>query len=711
MDGEQGAGDGPGPGMVARAVRAAGAGAFEWDLTTGRVVCDPGMLVLLDLPPAPDGVVPAGSFLDRLDPADRERANQELRSALATGAPVDLEVRVSATGGGARWLGVRAHVTRVGDGADDDGAPTLLSGIALDTTEVRTAQDRGARVLEAIPTAFFALDRRWRFSYVNAEAERVLGASRRDLLGGVVWDLFPAALGTRFEERYRHAAATGEPVMFEEYYPAPLDTWYEVRAWPSGEGLSVYFLDVTARREAQQQAARATTEAVATAERAALGATVTAELSEILEPGRAVARLADLLVPTLADWVVVTVEETDDAGRPHLHDVASAHHDPAARPLVERYAATRLAALADDAYLLRSLRTHEPLVVQRGVTAAVRDVLRPGEARDVLEQLAPESGAVVPMRARGRTLGGLSLFRGASRSPMTPEEIAVAVELAGRAALVLDNARLYSQQRTIAEGFQRSMLTAPPEPDHVEIAVRYHPAAEAAQVGGDWYDAFMHPGGATYLVIGDVTGHDLAAAASMGQVRSVLRGIGATTGAGPAGLLEDLDRALTTLQADVIASTAVVRLEQTPEELRRGVTRVRWSNAGHLDPMLISPDGEVSDLVGGEHDVLLGVAPERDRREWELVVPRGSTVVLYTDGLVERRGEDLRVGIARLRDALAELADLDLETLCDALLARMLPPLPDDDVALLAFRLHPQDGPRPAEAGPNRTPPTAPTTG
>jgi serine phosphatase RsbU (regulator of sigma subunit) len=280
--------------------------------------------------------------------------------------------------------------------------------------------------------------------------------------------------------------------------------------------------------------------------------------------------------------------------------------------------------------------------------------------------------------------------------------------VAARAGLVLDNARLFRQQRELAEGLQRSLLTPPPQPDHVQIVVRYVPAARAAEVGGDWYDAFLQPAGATVLVIGDVIGHDIAAAAAMGQIRSIVRTIGAEDGAAPVEILRRADRVMDTLQTGTAATAVVARLEQTDDERTRGVTRLRWSNAGHPPPMVVNPDGTVLPLATVPADRLLGVTPGVSRRESEVLLDRDAVVLLYTDGLVERRDQDLDAGLARLQRELEALAGEDLDRICDQLLERMLPGSPDDDVAIVAVRLHPQDRPRPPEAGPNRVPPTVP---
>jgi PAS domain S-box-containing protein len=555
--------------------------------------------------------------------------------------------------------------------------------------------------------AFISFDREWRFTYVNAEAERVLGRDREELLGGDIWQLFPAAVGSDFELRYRQAMATGQPQTFEAHYPEPLNGWYEVRAWPGPDGLSVYFLDITARREAQAEVERV-------ALRSALLAEVTAELAGTLDAEEAVARLTRLVVPQLADWCIVTLVD-GDAAAPDLRrvrDIGCWHADPDRRPLVERYAEIRRAALTERSYLGRALATGRRVVVSGGATEAVCAVLGSDEARALLRQLAPDTLVVLPLRASGRTLGLLTMFSAAGSAHPANSDLDTAMEVAARAGLALDNARLYAEQRRLAEGLQRSLLTEPPEPDHAQVVVRYEPATEVAQVGGDWYDAFMQADGAMVVVIGDVVGHDTEAAAAMGQVRGLLRGIGATTGDGPAAILGRLDAAMELLQVGTTATAVVARFEQTPDERRSGVTRMRWSSAGHPPPIAVTPDGTVTVLTAdgatGAADLLLGIEPGTPRTESEVALGRGTTVLFYTDGLVERRGQSLDEGLARLRATLAELAGHGLDELCDDLVARMVPARPEDDVALAAVRLHPQDQPRPPEAGPSRLPDAVP---
>jgi hypothetical protein len=152
----------------------------------------------------------------------------------------------------------------------------------------------------------------------------------------------------------------------------------------------------------------------------------------------------------------------------------------------------------------------------------------------------------------------------------------------------------------------------------------------------------------------------------------------------------------------------VRRPEQTPEEKAAGLSRLRWSNAGHPAPLLLHHDGRIEELAGTRAELMLGVDPAAARTDSVVTVHRGSTLLLYTDGLVEGRDLPLDEGVARLRAALAELADEPLSVLCDAVIERLRPEGLQDDVALVAIRLHPEDRPRPPEAGPERVPPGIP---
>jgi len=450
--------------------------------------------------------------------------------------------------------------------------------------------------------------------------------------------------------------------------------------------------DITAARQEQEQAERA-------ARRAELLGRVTAELTETLDADRAVARLAGLLVPDLADWCIVSLVTDDRTGagagtdpgrswRHRLRDVGWAHADPAAAPVLERYLPARIPALTDDNPVVRALVTGEPAHLPAHAVQVLQAGLAPGPARDLIGQLAPDAALIVPLRARGRTVGLISLYNGPGRG-LAAQDVRLVQDVAGRAGLALDNTRLYQQQRHLAEELQRAMLTDPPRVEHLQFAVRYAPAAQAAQVGGDWYDAFTQSDGAVTLVIGDVVGHDVAAAAAMSQLRSMLRAIAAHSGGGPADVLHGLDTTMGTLRMPITATAVVARIDRTVEDRAAGSARLHWSNAGHPPPVLIRPDRTIEILDHGDPDLLLGLDPSLARTQTTLTLAAGATLLLYTDGLIERRGQALDDGLTLLHRTLTDLPDptVPLDQLCDHLLERMLPAQAQDDVALIAVRL------------------------
>ncbi len=426
--------------------------------------------------------------------------------------------------------------------------------------------------------------------------------------------------------------------------------------------------------------------------RAPMLARVTAELASTMDADVAADRLAQLLVPALADWCVVTLVDDEEPrpGRRRLRDIATWHTDPALRAVVAEYAAARIGAMSEHAFLLDAIRRGELVEVRTGAAVALKGVLHPGRVHGLVDTLAPTWLVVLPLVRAGRTIGALSMF-GAARDALGHDELTTLRQVTAAAALALDNARRFRQQRDVAEALQRALLTEPVEPDDLEVVVRYRPAGESTHVGGDWYDAFLQPDGATMFVIGDVAGHDIEAASVMGQLRSMLRAIAVTTKDGPAGVLAQLDAAMRTLRIGTPATVVVARLEQTPEERERGVTRIRWSSAGHLPPMVVASDGSVVVLEARDHGPLLGIVPDSPRNESEVVVERGSTLLMYTDGLIERRDRDLRAGLAELRRTLERVGDEPLESLTDALVAELPADAGEDDVALVAVRLHPQD--------------------
>jgi phosphoserine phosphatase RsbU/P len=234
-----------------------------------------------------------------------------------------------------------------------------------------------------------------------------------------------------------------------------------------------------------------------------------------------------------------------------------------------------------------------------------------------------------------------------------------------------------------AETLQRHLLGDLPELPQLDTAVRYLPAGRHAQVGGDWFDAFLLADGTTVLAIGDVAGHDASAAATMAQVRGMLRAIAQATDGSPATVLTVLDQVL----ADLRLHTLMTVLVATVEDQADGSVVLCWSNAGHPPPVLARAEGSTS-LLTRTPERLLGVAPGAHRTDHGVVLGPGDTVLLYTDGLVERRGAPLDQGFDWLLGELRTLGRQPLGRLCDELL-RELGGRVDDDVALLAVRVQP----------------------
>ncbi len=244
----------------------------------------------------------------------------------------------------------------------------------------------------------------------------------------------------------------------------------------------------------------------------------------------------------------------------------------------------------------------------------------------------------------------------------------------------MDNARLYQDTRSIAERLQRSLLPVLPQVEGLQLAARYAASSATAQVGGDWYDSFLLPHGDTGLVIGDVTGHDLDAAIAMSQLRSMFRGIAVDREEPPAEVLRRLDLANHSLHREATATCVYGVLKGSA----RGPWELKHSSAGHPPPLLTTRDGRARYLGGGA-GLLLGMDPDVTRETARHMLPAHSTLVLYTDGLVERRHEHIDDALERLRLHAAGLAHEPLDTFCDELLIG-LGADSTDDIAVLAVR-------------------------
>ena len=232
----------------------------------------------------------------------------------------------------------------------------------------------------------------------------------------------------------------------------------------------------------------------------------------------------------------------------------------------------------------------------------------------------------------------------------------------------------------LSEAFQRSLLPEQVLRGRPELTARYQPAAELAQIGGDWYDHFDLPDGSLSVVIGDVAGHDQQAAAAMAAVRNLLRGVAfAQLDAPPSRLLSVLDAAMPSASRDLVATAVLGRITGRAE----GRLRFLWSNAGHPPPVLVDATGRAR-LLDTEPDLLLGLDAATRRVDHEVALCPGDSLVLYTDGLVERRGVDLTDSLDWLVDLLHDGHLQTLGEIADGLVAGVVDA--EDDVAVLVLR-------------------------
>ncbi|MFI2370724.1 SpoIIE family protein phosphatase [Streptomyces sp. NPDC018833] len=408
-----------------------------------------------------------------------------------------------------------------------------------------------------------------------------------------------------------------------------------------------------------------------------------------LDVTRTAEELAEVAVPRFAD--VVTVELLD----PVLHGeepsgvstemrrtaVVGLEGDHLLSPvgkLIRFVAAHPMAAGAADgrAVLVEDLSASEGWRAQD-----------PERARRILDH-GIHSLILVPLRARGVVLGTAHYWRGNASPPFEEEDVSFAEELAARAAVCIDNARRYTREHTMAVTLQRSLLPSRvPEQTALEVAYRYLPAR--AGVGGDWFDVIPLSGARVALVVGDVVGHGLHAAATMGRLRTAVHNF-SVLDIPPEELLGRVDELVAQIDSDEAAAdgegqgiTGATCLYAVYDPASG---QLAVATAGHPGPAVVHPDGTV-DFPELPISPPLGLGTGLPDESAELTVPEGSRLVLYTDGLIEDRDRDLDVGMATLRDALAG-PDRSPEDTCAAVVDAMMPDRPRDDIALLVARTH-----------------------
>lgn len=524
--------------------------------------------------------------------------------------------------------------------------------------------------------------------------EEVTGTNCR-LLQGPNTDR--AALG-----RIGRALKAREPIteVLLNYRKDGTAFWNQVSISPvfDGNGELVNFVgvqnDVTERVLVEQERRAALAEAEEARSQLRLLAEATTQMTGALDVRDACARLARSLVPELADLCAVDLLERPGAGV--AQRLAVAGRDPADEQALLELARLRRYRPGAGSATGRVLAGGEPaLLLDLPDRGADRHPDDPAAAA-AYDRLRMNAVLVVPIRARGRVLGALTLI---SQSPYgrryTSRDLHLATDIAGRAGLTVDNARLYEVEHAAAATLQRSLLPAVPQVDGLQLAARYLVGVDGNQVGGDWYDALNLPDGSVGIAVGDVVGHDLKAAAAMGQLRGVLRSY-AWDGGRPGSVLDRCDQLVQGLEMAAMATAVYARIEPAGAGgCTDGERLLRYANAGHPTPLLLEPDGKLVRL--DEHrSPMIGAVPRLGRRSADgggrsdaaIRMRPGSMLLLYTDGLTDMTGEDADERTELVERTVAGLpAGADAELAVERVQAACVPAHLRDDVALLAVRL------------------------
>jgi PAS domain S-box-containing protein len=412
--------------------------------------------------------------------------------------------------------------------------------------------------------------------------------------------------------------------------------------------------------------------------RLALMAEATSTLSATLEMDELLDRLAGLCVPLLCDWVYLTL--VDEYGT--VRGSAHRHRDGREEDL-EQFTSLHVMHLPENSPSRRSMTTARPVLLADVTDEVLEAAVHSPGAREAFRRLGGASVMTVPMVARRRTLGAMALVSIDPDRRFGQDDVDLVEDLARRAALAMDNVRLYQQEHTVADTLQRSLLPELPDIAGIEAAAHYVSASSAADVGGDFYDLLQLPDGSIGMVVGDVVGHDVAAAAAMGHLRGLIRAsIWEAEDPDPGTVLTRVDRLVQGLRVASMATMVYARA--LPPAHEGAPWRLEVANAGHPPVLLRDPAGAVR-LLDGATGMLVGVDASSRRVTRVVELPPGSTLLAYTDGLIERPGQDMDEGIGELAQRVASAPPgARPAELCDAAVSGVLDRR--DDVALMAVR-------------------------
>ncbi|GGT59984.1 SpoIIE family protein phosphatase [Streptomyces purpureus] len=571
---------------------------------------------------------------------------------------------------------------------DPQGSPGAML-IAVETSEVLRMRDSLA-ALESLftqsPIGLATLGPDLRFLRVNDALARMNGVSAAAHLGKRLTEVVPGVNATALESMMWQVLERGTAVVDARRTGRTAADPDRDRTWSCSYaplldnagrrlGLIASLIDITDSEQAQIDAERAR-------HRFALLAEAGARIGTTLDLHQTAEEVVQVLVPQLADSADVqmleSVLEPDESAastRGVLRRLAARFPDPTAPT----------AKLAAGQTIQIPLGSVYEQVIHDGVpmnlyTSDVPALIKEPRAEALRTYLTTHIGSarLVPLVARGKVLGAVAVTRVRGREPFDQQDCVLIDELVARAALNIDNARMYTTQRAAALTLQRSLTnSALPDVTGLELTGRYLPAS-AHDVGGDWFDVITLPEGRTGLVIGDVMGHGIHAAAVMGQLRTAVRTL-ARHDIPPERMLSSLDAVVADLGEDEMA-TCVYAVHDPAT----GVCVI--ARAGHPPPAVVGPDGTIA-FLDGPQGTPLGTGGHDFRTE-QVPLPPGSLLALYTDGLIEARGRDLDQGMAQLGQALRQVGR-PLEELCDGILDRLLPHPAQDDVAVLLARTLP----------------------
>ena len=447
--------------------------------------------------------------------------------------------------------------------------------------------------------------------------------------------------------------------------------------------------DVTEREESIAERARlleAERPARAAAEEAqdrlAFLAEASAVLAESLDYRSVLARVARLAVPRLADWCSVEVPEDESDEKPFV----VAHADPA-KVEVAHELRRRYPPLADaDTGLAEVMRTGHAQLLERIDDAMVEASAVDAEHLEMLRSLEMRSAMLVPLVARGRTIGAVTLVSSQPNRVYDEGDLALAEELARRAALAIDNARVYRERSHVARTLQQTLLPPRlPTIPGLQIAARYRFAAEGTEIGGDFYDLFETADGTWAIVIGDACGKGPEAAALTGLARHSLRAA-AVREQRPARVLRLLNETI----LDQVADNRFLTIAYTRLAFRDSAAHLTVACGGHPAPIIVRAAGGVEQVRA--QGTIVGSLPDADFTEEDVVLDGGDAIVLYTDGVLEARRDDDIFGEGRLLDLLAGCTGQDARAIANTVrqaVGDFIPGLPRDDMAILVIRVLP----------------------